>query len=76
VAREDSKDDVNRTRLAVEERILRELQLQDARWFLSGEIFYSNKEQRVLADSWRNRYNTIRSHSSLGYKPPASADGR
>jgi len=35
------------------------------------EIFYSIKELRVLADRWRIRYNTIRPHSSLGYRPPA-----
>jgi putative transposase len=39
--------------------------------FLNGEIFYSMKEIRVLAERWRIRYNTIRPHSSLGYRPPA-----
>ena len=39
--------------------------------FLNGEIFYSMKELRVLAERWRKHYNTIRPHSSLGYKPPA-----
>lgn len=39
--------------------------------FLNGEIFYSMKELRVLAGRWRVHYNTIRPHSSLGYKPPA-----
>ncbi len=39
--------------------------------FLKGEIFYSIKELRVLAGCWRIYYNTIRPHSSLGYKPPA-----
>lgn len=41
--------------------------------FLNGEIFYSMKEIRVLAERWRIHYNTIRPHSSLGYKPPAPA---
>jgi hypothetical protein len=36
-----------------------------------GEIFYSIKELRVLAERWRVHYNTVRPHSSLGYKPPA-----
>jgi hypothetical protein len=27
---------------------------------LNGEIFYSIKELRVLADRWRIHYNTIR----------------
>jgi putative transposase len=39
--------------------------------FLNGEIFYSMKEIRVLAERWRVHYNTVRPHSSLGYKPPA-----
>ena len=39
--------------------------------FLNGEIFYSMKELRVLAERWRKHYNTFRPHSSLGYRPPA-----
>ncbi len=39
--------------------------------FLNGEIFYSIKELRVLAERWRKHYNIIRPHSSLGYRPPA-----
>ena len=39
--------------------------------FLNGEIFYSMKELCVLAERWRVHYNTVRPHSSLGYKPPA-----
>ena len=39
--------------------------------FLNGEIFYSLKEVQVLAERWRVHYNTIRSHSSLGYRSPA-----
>jgi len=39
--------------------------------FLNGEIFNSIKELRVLAERWRVHYNTVRSHSSLGYLPPA-----
>ena len=38
---------------------------------LKGEIFYSLKEARVLIEMWRKHYNTIRPHSSLGYRPPA-----
>ena len=41
--------------------------------FLNGEIFYSLKEMRVLAERWRVYYNTERPHSSLGYRPPAPA---
>lgn len=38
---------------------------------LNGEIFFTLKEAQVLIERWRNNYNTIRPHSSLGYKPPA-----
>ena len=38
---------------------------------MNGEIFYSLKEASVLLEQWRKYYNTIRPHSSLGYKPPA-----
>ena len=40
--------------------------------FLNGEIFYRLKEAQVLIEGWRREYNTTRSHSSLGYRPPAS----
>jgi putative transposase len=39
--------------------------------FLNGEIFYSMKELRVLGERWRKHYNTVRPHSSFGYRPPA-----
>ena len=39
--------------------------------FLNGEIFYSLKEVQVLAERWRVHYNTIRPHSSLGYRSSA-----
>ena len=38
---------------------------------LDGEIFYSLKEARIVIESWRRHYNTVRPHESLGYKPPA-----
>jgi len=38
---------------------------------LNGELFYTLKEAQVLIERWRKEYNTIRPHSSLGYKPPA-----
>jgi putative transposase len=41
--------------------------------FLDGEIFYSIKELRVLAERWRIHYNTVRPHSSLGNRTPAPA---
>lgn len=39
--------------------------------FLNGELFYTLKEAQVLIERWRKEYNTVRPHSSLGYKPPA-----
>lgn len=36
----------------------------------NGEIFYSLAEAKVLIEAWRRRYNTVRPHSSLGYRPP------
>lgn len=38
---------------------------------LNGEIFYTLKEAQILIEQWRQHYNHIRPHSSLGYKPPA-----
>jgi transposase InsO family protein len=38
---------------------------------LDGEIFDTLYEAKVLVERWRWEYNTIRPHSSLGYKPPA-----
>jgi transposase InsO family protein len=38
---------------------------------LNGEIFYSLKEAQVIIEQWRKHYNTIRPHSSLGYRPTA-----
>jgi putative transposase len=38
---------------------------------LNGEIFYTLEEARVVIEGWRQHYNTVRPHSSLGYRPPA-----
>jgi putative transposase len=37
---------------------------------LNREIFYNIKEARVIIENWRKEYNTVRPHSSLGYRPP------
>jgi transposase InsO family protein len=37
---------------------------------LNQEIFYSLQEAQIVIEQWRNQYNTIRPHSSLGYRPP------
>ena len=39
--------------------------------FLNLEILYTLQEAKVLIERWRKEYNTIRPHSSLGYRPPA-----
>lgn len=38
---------------------------------LNGECFGSLAEAKALIENWRDQYNTIRPHSSLGYSPPA-----
>ncbi len=38
---------------------------------LNGEIFYTLAEAKIIIEKWRVHYNTVRPHSSLGYKPPA-----
>ena len=38
---------------------------------LDREVFDTVLEAKVLIERWRVRYNTVRPHSSLGYRPPA-----
>jgi transposase InsO family protein len=38
---------------------------------LNVEIFDTLLEMKVLVERWRTHYNTVRPHSSLGYRPPA-----
>lgn len=38
---------------------------------LNGEIFYGVMEAQVLVNQWVQHYNSMRPHSSLGYRPPA-----
>ena len=38
---------------------------------LDCEVFDTLLEAKVLIERWRVRYNTVRPHSSLGYRPPA-----
>jgi putative transposase len=38
---------------------------------LDSEVFDSILEVQVLTDMWRDGYNRVRPHSSLGYRPPA-----
>ena len=38
---------------------------------LNGEIFDTILEAKVITENWRNHYNQVRPHSSLGYRVPA-----
>jgi transposase InsO family protein len=38
---------------------------------LNAEVFNTLAEAQVLIEQWRVHYNTVRPHSSLGYRPPA-----
>lgn len=38
---------------------------------LNAEVFNTLTEAKVLIELWRVHYNTVRPHSSLGYRPPA-----
>ena len=38
---------------------------------LEGGQFSTLYEAQVLIERWRRHYNSVRPHSSLGYRPPA-----
>ena len=38
---------------------------------LNGEVFNTLQEAQILIERYRQTYNRIRPHSSLGYMPPA-----
>jgi putative transposase len=38
---------------------------------LNGEIFTTLREAQAVVEWWRQEYNRVRPHSSLGYRPPA-----
>ena len=38
---------------------------------LDGEVFYTMTEVKVLTAQYRQIYNQVRPHSSIGYRPPA-----
>lgn len=37
---------------------------------LKLELFNHLREAKVIIEQWRRQYNTIRPHTSLGYRPP------
>ena len=38
---------------------------------LNAEVFNTLAEAKVPIEDWRRHHNTVRPHSSLGYRPPA-----
>ena len=36
-----------------------------------AEIVLAQGEAKIHIEAWRRHYNTVRPHSSLGYRPPA-----
>ena len=47
------------------------VKIPDRDELLNGEIFYRLKEAEIVIEQWRKQYNTIRPHSSRGYRSPA-----
>ena len=43
---------------------------------LNGEIFYTLKEAQIMIEIWRQHYNKVRPHSSLGYRHQRQSSGR
>ena len=62
-------DEYSRECLAI--KVARNLKSDDVLEVLKREIFFTLAEAKVLIEQWRREYNTIRPHSSLGYRPPA-----
>jgi transposase InsO family protein len=62
-------DEYSRECLAI--KVARNLKSDDVLEVLKREIFFTLAEAKVLTEQWRREYNTIRPHSSLGYRPPA-----
>src|SRR5262245_6922227 len=65
------QDRLDRAGQSLGEWLHRELERAPSRRALDCEIFYSLREARIVIESWRRHYNTIRPHASIGYKPPA-----
>jgi transposase InsO family protein len=37
---------------------------------LNGEMFYTQKEAKIMIERWQVHYNANKPHTSLGYRPP------
>ena len=72
LARPDRREDaLYRTRITLENGYNESFNSKLRDELLNMEIFYTLKEAKVLIERWRQHYNTVRPHSSLGYRPPA-----
>lgn len=38
---------------------------------LNTEVCFTSREAQILIERWRRHYNTVRPHSSPGYRPPS-----
>ena len=38
---------------------------------LNGGVIYTLRDAQIVTGQWRRLYNTKRSHSAIGYRPPA-----
>jgi hypothetical protein len=38
---------------------------------IASSIIFELSESKVIIEKWRQEYNTVRPHSSIGYRPPA-----
>ncbi len=64
--RHGNQDGLYRAGKPMRKWLLRKLPLQLRDQLPNGEIFYSLKKLRVLAERWRIHYKTVRPHFSLG----------
>ncbi len=42
---------------------------------LNQQYFFSIEDAREIVDRWRDHYNRVKPHSSLGYQPPVLFEG-
>jgi putative transposase len=65
------QDRLHRTRKPLENGYCESFNSKLRHELLNGEIFYTLKEAKIVIENWRRHYNTVRPHSSRGYRPPA-----
>jgi transposase InsO family protein len=72
VGSSEHEDDIYYPLQHLGERLLRILQRKLRDELLNGELFNTLREAQVLIERWRVYYNTLRPHSALRYRPPAT----